>query len=80
MRGWKLRWQLFRGLGPVKDDVASPCVNICSLDQSGRWCLGCGRSVDEIAGWLSAGPEQRKAILAELPERLLRLKNKYGLD
>jgi predicted Fe-S protein YdhL (DUF1289 family) len=34
-----------------------------------RYCLGCGRSIDEISRWSRMTPEERHAILADLPER-----------
>ncbi|HET7201948.1 MAG TPA: DUF1289 domain-containing protein [Steroidobacteraceae bacterium] len=39
---------------------ASPCVNVCVLD-TGRTCIGCGRTVDEIARWgrMSAAEQWR---------------------
>ena len=54
--------------------IPSPCLDICSLDPSDEYCIGCGRSLDEIAGWLRASEAQRRAIVDQLPERLLRLK------
>ncbi|MGC1467766.1 MAG: DUF1289 domain-containing protein [Sphingorhabdus sp.] len=55
------------------DEVASPCIATCTLDQTERWCLGCGRTVEEIAGWQDAGRKQKLEILKELPARLARL-------
>ena len=55
-------------------DVPSPCVDICDVDDTCKYCIGCGRSLDEFAAWLTASDEQRQAILDELPERLKRLK------
>jgi predicted Fe-S protein YdhL (DUF1289 family) len=34
-----------------------------------RYCLGCGRSIDEISRWSRMTAEERHAILADLPER-----------
>jgi uncharacterized protein len=42
--------------------VQSPCVRICTLDRAGI-CLGCFRSVAEIAAWSSATDPERRAIL-----------------
>ena len=55
-------------------EVASPCVDICSVDVSGEYCTGCGRSLDEIAGWSKASEAERRAVVEKLPERLLRLR------
>jgi uncharacterized protein len=54
-------------------EVPSPCVDICDVDETCKYCIGCGRSLDEIAAWFTASNEQRQAILDELPERLKRL-------
>jgi predicted Fe-S protein YdhL (DUF1289 family) len=39
---------------------ASPCINVCMLDATGH-CLGCLRTLDEIARWrdMSAGEQWR---------------------
>ena len=46
----------------------SPCINLCSLDSRG-WCVGCLRTADEIARWLSMSPAEQWRLLAELAER-----------
>jgi predicted Fe-S protein YdhL (DUF1289 family) len=51
------------------DDVPSPCVSICVLDARGRVCTGCLRTLDEIAGWVSFTPDEKRAIVAALPAR-----------
>jgi predicted Fe-S protein YdhL (DUF1289 family) len=33
--------------------------------------MGCGRSVEEIAGWLGFDDNERPAIMARLPARLM---------
>ncbi|MGV1013635.1 MAG: DUF1289 domain-containing protein [Methyloceanibacter sp.] len=48
----------------------SPCVGVCTLDQATGWCLGCGRSGDEIARWATMGEANQLACWAELPRRL----------
>jgi len=50
--------------------VESPCVKICTLDARSGLCLGCGRSIDEIAQWTGMSAAQRRRVMAELPERL----------
>jgi len=51
-------------------DVASPCVNTCTLHPATGWCRGCGRSADEIAGWGSRPVADKRAIKARLPGRM----------
>jgi uncharacterized protein len=53
--------------------IRTPCINLCSIDPATGWCLGCGRTLDEIAGWGAATDAWREAVMAELPARLNRL-------
>lgn len=48
--------------------IESPCINICDIDPHGL-CIGCLRTLDEIAGWGSGTPAWRAAVMAELPAR-----------
>lgn len=49
--------------------VASPCVNICRMDGASGLCVGCARTLDEIARWSRASDAERRVILAQLPAR-----------
>lgn len=51
-------------------DVASPCVKRCELDEARGICLGCGRSLAEIAAWPTASPALRAVIVAAARQRL----------
>lgn len=51
------------------DTVASPCVRVCVMDAARRYCVGCLRTLQEIAGWAEMAEEDRAAVLARLPER-----------
>ena len=31
--------------------ILSPCISVCVLDADGALCLGCFRTLDEIAAW-----------------------------
>jgi predicted Fe-S protein YdhL (DUF1289 family) len=50
--------------------IETPCVKICTLDARAGLCLGCGRTVDEIAGWGTMNADERRRIMTELPARL----------
>lgn len=39
------------------------------MDDAGRYCRGCARTLDEIARWSSMGAEARARVMAELPGR-----------
>lgn len=49
--------------------LASPCINICRMDEPTGWCEGCLRTLDEIAAWGSLTDAQRAELLARLPDR-----------
>ena len=48
---------------------ASPCVGVCVIDEARKLCMGCARTLDEIAVWGSAPEAMRRAVWAALPER-----------
>jgi hypothetical protein len=50
--------------------IDTPCVKICTLDARSGLCLGCGRTVDEIARWIEMSEAERDRVIAELPWRL----------
>jgi predicted Fe-S protein YdhL (DUF1289 family) len=49
--------------------IASPCVNICAVDGASGLCVGCLRTLAEIAAWGGLDPTERARIMAELPAR-----------
>jgi predicted Fe-S protein YdhL (DUF1289 family) len=49
--------------------VESPCTGICRLDPKGESCLGCKRTLDEIADWPMLAQAQKRAVLKALKER-----------
>ncbi len=48
--------------------VASPCVACCKLDDQDL-CLGCYRTLAEIANWNRRSDEEKAVILSQLPAR-----------
>jgi len=52
-------------------EVASPCVNVCRMDEKSGYCEGCRRSLDEIAAWSIYTAAEKRAVLAQLPARKL---------
>ncbi|NSX56373.1 DUF1289 domain-containing protein [Parasulfitobacter algicola] len=61
-----------------RDEVESPCINICVIHPQERICTGCLRSIDEITDWGRMTPDARKAVMAELPTRAPLLKKRRG--
>ena len=56
--------------------MQSPCTQLCTIDPATGWCLGCARSLDEIATWGAASEARQRAILGRLPERRRMLENR----
>jgi predicted Fe-S protein YdhL (DUF1289 family) len=54
--------------------IASPCNKVCTLDPVSGFCLGCGRTSDEIASWSGLSDEKRETIMQTLPDRLAALR------
>jgi predicted Fe-S protein YdhL (DUF1289 family) len=43
------------------EPVESPCINVCTLDADSI-CIGCGRSIDEIARWSRMSSDERRRV------------------
>ena len=50
--------------------IESPCVKVCTLEARSGLCLGCGRTIDEIARWTAMSAAEHSRVIAELPARL----------
>lgn len=50
-------------------EIESPCVKVCVVHPETRMCLGCKRTIDEIAGWSRMTPEARREVMDALPAR-----------
>ncbi len=49
--------------------VASPCVNVCVMDEASGLCQGCYRTLDEVARWSVMGDGEKSAVVALLGAR-----------
>lgn len=61
-----------------RDEIESPCVNICVIHPKARICTGCFRSIDEITSWSKLTHEKRAQLMAELPQRQSLLQKRRG--
>ena len=52
-----------------RDEIDSPCVQICVIHPQTRLCVGCSRSIDEIGAWSRLSQQERSAIMDDLPNR-----------
>lgn len=53
--------------------IASPCIKVCAVEPQSGICLGCYRTLPEIAGWGRMTAQAREEVMAELPSRVGRL-------
>ena len=48
----------------------TPCIAVCMIDPGTSLCLGCGRTLPEIARWHRMDTAARRALMAQLPARM----------
>ena len=58
--------------GPPRP-VLTPCIKVCAVDGASGLCLGCLRTLQEIAEWSRLSDDRRAEITTELPSRVDRL-------
>ncbi|MGN6357031.1 MAG: DUF1289 domain-containing protein [Novosphingobium sp.] len=49
--------------------VESPCTGVCRLDSTGAFCLGCKRTLDEIADWPMLTDAGKRTVLEAVKQR-----------
>lgn len=50
--------------------MESPCILVCQIDDKTGYCFGCGRTREEIAGWIGYSDVERRSIIENLAPRL----------
>jgi predicted Fe-S protein YdhL (DUF1289 family) len=48
----------------------TPCIAVCIIDPRTNLCLGCGRTLPEIARWHRMESAERRAVMALLAQRM----------
>jgi len=46
--------------------IKSPCVGVCKIYTESKACLGCNRTIEEIANWNSFNDSEKKNILIKI--------------
>jgi len=59
--------------GPPKP-IATPCIKVCVVDGESGLCMGCFRTLAEVAGWSALDADERDRIITDLPHRLSRVR------
>lgn len=53
----------------LQEEVDSPCIGVCSMNDDTGFCHGCYRTIDEIRAWWDMSVEQQKELLHTLEQR-----------
>ncbi|MFC3069223.1 DUF1289 domain-containing protein [Phenylobacterium soli] len=60
--------------------IKTPCIKVCVVDGESGLCLGCFRTLNEVAAWARFSEEERERLMAELPSRRERIRpEKLGM-
>lgn len=52
-----------------KNEVQSPCISVCTMNEKTGFCHGCYRTMDEIEKWWDLNNLQKQAVLDKLAVR-----------
>ncbi len=44
-------------------EIQSPCIGVCSMNDSTGFCLGCYRTIEEIQGWWDFSFEKKSDVI-----------------
>jgi uncharacterized protein len=50
-------------------EIQSPCIGVCSMDDLSGLCLGCYRTLNEIQGWWDLDNTGKQAVIEQASER-----------
>lgn len=53
----------------TQQEIQSPCIGVCSMDDTTGFCHGCYRTIDEIKAWWDLSQGDKKDLLTVLDER-----------
>jgi uncharacterized protein len=60
----------------VSAPISTPCINVCVIDPLSALCVGCGRTANEIAAWMTMSEAERLALMAGLGQRLIEARSR----
>ena len=58
---------------PARRAITTPCIKVCVVDGPSGLCLGCFRTLPEIARWERYSDSERADLMAALPARRARI-------
>jgi hypothetical protein len=63
-----------RGMDEPRPTIATPCIKVCLIDGESGLCVGCQRTLPEVATWARLSDAERADIMATLPARRTRIR------
>lgn len=54
-------------------EVASPCTGVCRMDERSGLCMGCARTLAEIAAWTTLSDEDKRRVRDALALRQMQI-------
>jgi len=49
--------------------VPSPCISVCRIDEASGLCIGCLRTLDEVAAWSTLDDAGKRAVWHAIAQR-----------
>ena len=65
-------------MASIATAIESPCTQVCVVHPTLKLCIGCGRSIDEIARWINFDGTERARIMVQLSSRLAAMSGANG--
>ena len=56
----------------MDEPVESPCIGVCTVGENSM-CMGCFRTLDEIANWINFSRQAKLAVISQIPARVDKL-------
>jgi uncharacterized protein len=54
----------------MAENLPSPCMSVCRMDETGGLCEGCLRTLDEIACWSAMTDAGKREVWASIGRRI----------
>jgi predicted Fe-S protein YdhL (DUF1289 family) len=51
-------------------NIETPCIGVCTVDDKTGFCMGCFRSLEEIQNWWDMTDQQRSEVMQQLDQRM----------
>lgn len=51
------------------EDIYSPCIGVCTMNEETGQCEGCYRTIDEIREWWNMSADERARVMERLEQR-----------